>query len=719
MSPRAGAGRTDETTEFHRQVPPPRPAPTAPPPSRGPATVPTRRGPATVPTPRGPAAAPNPVGPAAREVVAPAALGRPATVDPSLPLPPDDDEKAAYRHRRLPVLMVASFVSFTGLLTSQLLFVRMAPWLLALLPLFGFTVLYYLISATVNIGTPGFDLDRHRRLVRDFRPPVHPSVDVFLPVCGEATEVLRNTWEHVSRMVDHYRGRVHVYVLDDSATDEREAMALAFGFVYQRRPNRGWYKKAGNMRYAYQRTLGEHILVLDADFTPRHDMLDEMVPYLAAEPDLGIVQSPQYFRVHAGQGWLERGAGAVQELFYRMVQVSRQHHEAAICVGSCALYRREGARRDRRFHPDRALGGRTHRFDMRRRGWRLRYLPVPLATGLCPADVSSFFTQQYRWCAGSMSLLGSTKFWKHPDAGCAPGCRTSPGSATTCTRRCSPSSGRWCRSCCWPGSRSPVAPANYLWIVPSLVYNLVVFPLWHRCAYRVEAWTVKMIYGWSHAFAIWDLLRGQSMGWQPTGGHGTQEQDGSTVVGNGRLHGGQRSTVDRPGGPPDDHRRPVDLRAGLPRWCVLPGRRVAGAAGEAGAGHPSGAFPVTSRQLFTIVHDVRDRGVRLRRARTQPGQPSGPVRHRTQRVALPHRPAPGVRRPPAGPAAGPLPGGGAQRRTAGHEPGPTGSPTWSAANPTSSPSTRASTTSSPPPRSAGSTGTAHCRSSVGNRSRRS
>ncbi|MEU1603577.1 glycosyltransferase family 2 protein [Micromonospora matsumotoense] len=587
MSTRAGGGRTDETTEFHRPVPPTRTGP--PTPQRGPTTrrspaaqpdatpvgptaarqgaaVPPQRpavpqrgpapppwpgraaGPArptTVPTPREPAvpaarvptavsaarepvAVPTPrtpMAPTARQVVTPATPGRPATVDPSLPLPPDDDEKVAYRRRRLPVLMIASFISFSGLLTSQLLFVRMAPWLLVLLPLFGFTVLYYLISATVNIGTPGFDLDRHRRLVRDFQPPVHPSVDVFLPVCGEATEVLRNTWEHVSRMVDHYPGRVHVYVLDDSATDEREAMALAFGFVYQRRPNRGWYKKAGNMRYAYQRTLGEHILVLDADFTPRHDMLDEMVPYLAAEPDLGIVQSPQYFRVHAGQGWLERGAGAVQELFYRMVQVSRQHHEAAICVGSCALYRREALD---------AIGGSTliehsedvHTgFDMRRRGWRLRYVPVPLATGLCPADVSSFFTQQYRWCAGSMSLLGSTKFWN---------------TRMRLRTRLSYLSG-FCYYLhtalfTFVGPLVPivllawfpqsVALANYLWIVPSLIYNLVVFPLWHRCAYRVEAWTVKMVYGWSHAFAIWDLLRGQSMGWQPTGGTGRKNRTG-------------------------------------------------------------------------------------------------------------------------------------------------------------------------------------------------
>ena len=139
-----------------------------------------------------------------------------------------------------------------------------------------------------------------------------------------------------------------------------------------------------------------------------------------------------------------------------------------------------------------------------------------------------------------------------------------------------------------------VAPANYLWIVPSLIYNLVVFPLWHRCAYRVEAWTVKMVYGWAHAFAIWDLLRGQSMGWQPTGGTGRKNRTGRLWWGIGRLHRGQWRTVDRPGGAPDDRRRPVDLRARLPRGRVLPGRRVAGAAGEAGAGHPAGAFPVTS-----------------------------------------------------------------------------------------------------------------------------
>jgi cellulose synthase (UDP-forming) len=205
------------------------------------------------------------------------------------------------------------------------------------------------------------------------------------------------------------------------------------------------------------------------------------------------------------------------------VQVSRQRHEAAICVGSCAIYRRTALD---------AIGGSTliehsedvHTgFDMRRKGWRLRYVPVPLAVGLCPADVNSFFTQQYRWCAGSMSLLGSTKFWNL---------------RMSLRQRMSYASG-FCYYVhtalfTFAGPLVPIVMLvffpefvrleHYLFIVPSVLYNFVVFPLWHRTRYRFESWTVKVLYGWAHAFAIWDLLRGQTMGWQPTGGTGRKSR---------------------------------------------------------------------------------------------------------------------------------------------------------------------------------------------------
>ena len=469
------------------------------------------------------------------QVRARAAVRVPEPAGRGLLEPPSEDEKLAYADRRLWVLQAGSAISFGTLCASQIFFLALSPWLLLLAPLLAFGVVYYLISVVVNAGTPDFDMRAHRRLVR--RNTVHPSVDVFLPVCGEPAEVLANTWRYVRRMARHYPGRVDVHVLDDSPTDDLAGAAARHGFIHQRRLNRGWYKKAGNLRYAYRRSAGELILVLDADFAPRHDLLDELVPYLVADRTLGIVQSPQFFRVERGQGWLQRGAGAVQELFYRLVQVSRQQHGAAICVGSCALYRRSALD---------AIGGSTliehsedvHTgFDMRRKGWGLRYVPVPLAAGLCPAEMRSFFTQQYRWCTGSMSLLGSTKFWN---------------TRMPVRARLSYLSGfcYYLHTAVFAVA-APLIPLlmltvfpqhvhlrNYLLLLPSALYNLVVFPAWHRCRYSVEAWTTKLVYGWAHAWAVWDILRRRRMGWQATGGQVRRNRTARLRIGIAAWTGG-------------------------------------------------------------------------------------------------------------------------------------------------------------------------------------
>lgn len=440
---------------------------------------------------------------------APGAPGQP-------PAPPTDAERDSYGDRGLALIVVSSVISFGALLLSQAKFLAISGPLLALLPLIALTLAYYLISLTVNLGTRGFDLAAHHDLVRRFRPPRWPSLDVFLPVCGEAAETLRNTWTHAAGLARRYPGPVRVYVLDDGASPQAQAMAAGFGFTYVVRPDRGWMKKAGNLRHAFGQSGGEFILILDADFAPRADMPAQMLPYFYADPALGIVQSPQYFRTRSRQSWIERGAGAVQELFYRLVQVSRDRHDGAICVGSCAVYRREALASN---------GGTTliehsedvHTgFDLRRAGWGLRYIPVPLATGLCPPDPDSFLTQQYRWCAGSMSLLASRKFWA-----ARMGWRT----------RCCYLSG----FCYYVHTAiftfaTPLIPlvmlialpdrvklANYAFIIPSIVYNFAVFPAWHRCQFGPAAFMAKLLYGWAHVFALWDICRGRRMEWQPTG----------------------------------------------------------------------------------------------------------------------------------------------------------------------------------------------------------
>jgi cellulose synthase (UDP-forming) len=443
---------------------------------------------------------------------------------PVLPAPPLDTEKYAYVRRHVWVLTLCSALSFPPLVYSQVLMVENSPWFLIYAPFALFGVLCFLLSVIVDGMSRRFDLAEHQRIVAAWAPRRHPSVDIFLPVCGEPIEVLRNAWVHVARVCRRYPGRVTPYVLDDSANPQFKAMARRFGFAYATRPDRGWFKKSGNLRYGFQISDGEYILLLDADFAPRPDVLAETLPYLDRFPDVGIVQTPQFFHVLDQQTWVERGAGAIQELFYRSIQTARAKKGGAICVGSCAVYRRaalagNGGMSLAEHSEDLHTG-----FDLQRAGWRLRYLPVALSTGNCPDNILAFLNQQYRWCSGTMSLLRAAKFW---------------------TTRL-PLYTRLCYltgviGYIYTAVFTFVAPAlaigmllfvpgslllrNLVFLVPVLCYAGIIYPMWHRAPYRLEAWSVRLISGWAHVFALWDILRGRLRGWQPSG-TGATKQDG-------------------------------------------------------------------------------------------------------------------------------------------------------------------------------------------------
>lgn len=430
-----------------------------------------------------------------------------------LPTPPDNAERNLYVTRHLTVLTMASILAFAGMAVSLTRFALQGSWTMLFLVPIAFMVVYFCISQLSNSFTREFDLAAHDRLVATWKPGRYPSVDVFLPTCGEDLDILRNTAQWVAGL--RFPGAVTVYSLDDANRAEVAALASEFGFLYLSRPNRGWFKKAGNLRYGYERSTGEFVVVFDADFCPRPDFLTNLLPYFDAEPDLGIVQSPQFFRVDQSMSWVERGAGAVQEFFYRVVQTSRQVRGAAICVGTNAIYRRAALDSN---------GGGTliehsedvHTgFDLFSHGWRLRYVPVSLASGICPSSLAAFFAQQYRWCMGSMSLLSSAKFWQTKLR-----CRA---------RLCYLSGFSYYIETAFLTFLGPLVPLtmvlvfpqnvrlmNYVLLIPAVVYAFVVFPLWHRCRYSFEAWSTKMVYGWAHLFAISDKLRGRPLGWAAT-----------------------------------------------------------------------------------------------------------------------------------------------------------------------------------------------------------
>ena len=258
-----------------------------------------------------------------------------------LPAPPDDTEKSSYAVRSLPYLTTALTISLVFVVLAQVLFEVRNPeiaWPFAFYTLIYFV--YQAVSLPINFAGRSFDLDAHVARVQAWRPAAYPSVDIFLPICGEPVEVLRNTWIGVFELVNDYPGAARAFVLDDGPGEEEvREIARSFGFTYVRRPNVGHHKKSGNLAYGLRHTRGEHVVIFDADFRPRPDFLAETLPYM---DDLatGLVQTPQYFRVSKDQTWVERAAGATLEVFYRVVQVSGTGSGPRSASGSNAVYDR-------------------------------------------------------------------------------------------------------------------------------------------------------------------------------------------------------------------------------------------------------------------------------------------------------------------------------------------------------------------------------------------
>ena len=449
--------------------------------------------------------------PASAATAAAARLRQPSL---TLPPPPSDEEKYSYIHRNLPYLTITLAVSAACLIFSQLRFELHSP---ATWPFLLFTatyICYQAISLPVNFTGRGFDLAAHQARIAAWRPARYPSVDIYLPICGEPIEVLRNTWSAVFELIAAYPGLAQAYVLDDGPSAEARSVSRSFGFCYVRRPDLRSYKKSGNLRYAFSRTAGEHIVILDADFAPRRDFLAETLPYLD-DPAVAIVQTPQFFRERATQTWIENSAGAIQEVFYRSIQVARDRFDAAVCVGSSAVYRRaalapQGGPTLIPYAEDVHTG-----LDVRRSGWSMVYLPVVLSAGICPDNLDAFVRQQYRWCTGNAGVVFSRRLWTVP---------------MSIPARLTYISGffyyAYTGLLTFFGPLIPIVMLaflpgqvrlrNFAVLFPAMVAGFVLYPLWHRSAYGPSVWPLGIARGWAHVFSIWDSARGRTMGWHPS-----------------------------------------------------------------------------------------------------------------------------------------------------------------------------------------------------------
>jgi cellulose synthase/poly-beta-1,6-N-acetylglucosamine synthase-like glycosyltransferase len=403
----------------------------------------------------------------------------------------------------------AGIFSTIVLMSGNFFFYYNNQWFIPFL-LFNLVTCFYLfLSYFVGLTSKDFNIHEHNKVYS--KPNHYHDVDVFLPVCGEPIHVLRNTWEGVRDMI----GCMKVFVLDDGNSKEVKDLAFKFGFNYFSRPEKTM-KKAGNLKFAYEKTSSPFVLILDADFRPHPDLLVETLNYFDHDPKIAIVQTPQWFEYSPENSWIKNAAGTIQELFYRLIQVNRNHFNGSICVGTNAIYRRSaldavGGTAQIEYSEDVHTG-----FSLIAKGYKIQYLPIILAKGECPETLQQYFTQQYRWSMGSISLFFSTKFWK--------------AQISLMQRVCYLTGMFYYMSTgigiLFIGIPSIImlafAPDKILWFnlifsVPSFLFSTVFMKYWSKEPFNFDVIRARLISYYAHLFALRDFLNKSLEEWKPTG----------------------------------------------------------------------------------------------------------------------------------------------------------------------------------------------------------
>jgi cellulose synthase/poly-beta-1,6-N-acetylglucosamine synthase-like glycosyltransferase len=237
-----------------------------------------------------------------------------------------------------------------------------------------------------------------------------PTVTIQLPIYNERHVVTR-LLDAVAAL-DYPRDQLRVQVLDDSSDDTSALVALltaklrceGLDIQHIRRETRTGYK-AGALAYGASITDSEIMLVLDADFVLPPDFLRRTVPYMVADPGLGIVQT-RWGHLNAGDNWITRAQALSVDAHFVVEQTARNRAGLLLTFnGSGGLWRADCIREAGGWRDDTLTEDLDLSYRAQLAGWRYLFLPEVAVPGELPPQLAAYKRQQARWAKGSVQCL--------------------------------------------------------------------------------------------------------------------------------------------------------------------------------------------------------------------------------------------------------------------------------------------------------------------------
>ena len=264
--------------------------------------------------------------------------------------------------------------------------------------------------AAIAFGRPPRRLAASPPLVPDAPTP---KVSIHVPACCEPPDMLRATLDALAKL--DYSNLECVVVINNTPDPafwrpiEEHCLKLGERFKFVRIENHVGYK-AGALRLALENTAAdaEIVGVIDADYVVQPDWLKDLVP-LFADPDVGLVQSPQDHR-DGDRSVMHRAMNTEYAGFFDIGMVQRNEFNAIIVHGTMCLIRRAaieaaGGWSSATIVEDADLG-----LTLLEQGWTAHYTNRRYGYGLLPDTFDAYKRQRHRWAFGGLQIL--RKHWQ-------------------------------------------------------------------------------------------------------------------------------------------------------------------------------------------------------------------------------------------------------------------------------------------------------------------
>jgi len=281
----------------------------------------------------------------------------------------------------------------------------------------GGTLVWTICYFIVLLGMSVYGIHRYfiiflyfRNRHRTPRPPLRfselPMVTVQLPIYNEVY-VIKRLLAAVSQ-IDYPREKLEIQILDDS-TDEtteiahREAVHLRhLGFQVElvHRLHRMGFK-AGALNHGLKQAKGEFFLILDADFIPPSNILQQTVHYFT-DPAIGMIQT-RWGHINRSYSWLTRAQAILLDGHLLLEQTARSRTGRFFNFnGTAGLWRRNVIEQAGGWQHDTLTEDLDLSYRAQLNGAKFLFLSNLVTPAELPVDMSGFKSQQHRWTKGSI-----------------------------------------------------------------------------------------------------------------------------------------------------------------------------------------------------------------------------------------------------------------------------------------------------------------------------